>query len=380
MKGARAGPLPRARWRLSSNSGSRELACDADRFADLAAAGKVMQSASPKSLPGPQWLCNPARFGGRLGILEDAATRERIALGPRCLLGRHAGCDVSRVDPRLSGEHAVVRWVEERWEVRDLGSRNGTFLDGMRLAPGERAVLPPGGVISLGGPSNAFVLVDATPPAPGARRKKTGAVRTAADQVLVLPDDEQPLVTVFEDSSGRWVAERDDGTSVVRDRDILLVDGEPWILELPSGIRATWEVSAGLTLETIALRIAVSRDEEHVEVSVVHDGGLIALSPRTHHYLLLTLARAWLHDSPDAGEDRGWVDREELCKMLAVDSLKLNVDVYRIRKQLSEAGVIGAAGVVGRRATTGQLRLGARSVEVATLGAPQRLPQAERRA
>lgn len=304
-----------------------------------------------------------------MGILEELATKERITLGPRCLLGRHAGCDVSRADPRLSGEHAVVRWVDERWEVRDLGSRNGTFLDGRRLAAGERAVLSPGSVITLGGPANAFALADPAPPAPGARHKPTGAVRSAADHVLVLPDEERPLVTIFEDAAGRWVAEGDDATRVVRDREILLVGGEPWMLELPSGIRATWEASAGPTLETIALRIAVSRDEEHVEVTVAHDGGTIALPPRSYHYLLLTLARAWLSDAPGAGDDRGWLDREDLCKMLGVDALKLNVDVCRIRKQLGEAGVLGAAGIVGRRPTTGQLRLGARNVEVMTMGA-----------
>lgn len=304
-----------------------------------------------------------------MGILEEVATKDRITLGPRCLLGRHAGCDVSRADPRLSGEHAVVRWVEERWEVRDLGSRNGTFLDGRKLAPGERAVMMPGSVITLGGPSQAFALVDPAPPSPGARHAKTGAVRAAADQVLVLPDEERPLVTVFEDTTGLWLAEREDGTIAVRDREILVVEGEPWTLELPSGIRATWEASAGPTLETVALRVAVSRDEEHVEATLVHDGGAIALPPRSHHYLLLTLARAWLDDSPSAGQDRGWVDREELCKMLGVDALKLNVDVCRIRKQVGEAGVIGAAGIVQRRATTGQLRIGARKVEVTTLGA-----------
>lgn len=84
--------------------------------------------------------------------------------------------------------------------------------------------------------------------------------------------------------------------------------------------------------------------------------------------MLLTLARAWLDDAATAGEDRGWVDREELCKMLGVESLKLNVDVCRIRKQVGEAGILGAASIIGRRATTGQLRLGARKVEVTTLG------------
>src|SRR5262245_3389050 len=78
------------------------------------------------------------RLPGPVGILQELATGARITLGPRCLLGRHAACDMSRPDPRLSGEHAVVRWVDDRWEVRDLGSRNGTFLTGRRLAPGER--------------------------------------------------------------------------------------------------------------------------------------------------------------------------------------------------------------------------------------------------
>ena len=65
--------------------------------------------------------------------------------------------------------------------------------------------------------------------------------------------------------------------------------------------------------------------------------------------------------------ERGWVDREVLCRMLATDPRKLNVDVFRVRRQLTELGIYGAAGIIARRAGTGQLRLGTHRVEVTKL-------------
>lgn len=68
--------------------------------------------------------------------------------GPRCdvlpledgeiELGR---CEIAGVrldDQRMSRRHARVRWREGQWEVEDLGSRNGTWLDGRPLT-GMRA-------------------------------------------------------------------------------------------------------------------------------------------------------------------------------------------------------------------------------------------------
>jgi hypothetical protein len=303
-----------------------------------------------------------------LGILEELETKRRYTLGPRCLVGRHASCDLSFNDPRVSGEHAIVRWVDERWELKDLGSRNGTFLNGRGLGRGERVTLGPGEVVTLGGPGVGFVLVDASAPAPTARHGTTGEVRLASAQVLVLPDEERPLVTVFEDASGRWVVEREDGAVPVHDHDLVLVDGEPWVLELPVGLRSTWDASAGRMLETIGLRFSVSPDEEHVDVTMFDDRGALALPSRSFHYLLLTLARLRKGDASSSAEDRGWADREELCRMLAVDQLKLNVDICRARKQLGELGVHGAAGLIERRAGSGQIRIGIDRLEIALRG------------
>jgi len=96
-----------------------------------------------------------------LGILEDIETKRPYTLGPRCLVGRHASCDLCFPDPRVSGEHAIVRWVDERWEVKDLGSRNGTFVNGRRLMAGERMTLWRGEAVTLGGSTVGFVLADA---------------------------------------------------------------------------------------------------------------------------------------------------------------------------------------------------------------------------
>jgi hypothetical protein len=288
-------------------------------------------------------------------------------MGSRCLLGRHPACDVQIDNPRVSTEHASVRWVDDRWELRDLGSRNGTLVDGRRLQAGERKVLSAGATFSLGGEVD-LTLEDPSPPVASARHASTRALRLATDGMLVLPDDDRPEVSIFEDAGGRWVAEHRDETRVVRDHDVVVAEGEGWILDLPSTAGSTWEAGVYTpTLESISLRFDVSRDEEHIEVTVVHEGKATRLAPRTHHYLLLTLARARLQDPAESPAERGWVDRDALCRMLATEPGVLNVDIFRARRQLASVGVHGATGIVARRPGTGQLRLGTDRVEVSKL-------------
>ncbi len=102
-------------------------------------------------------------------------------------------------------------------------------------------------------------------------------------------------------------------------------------------------------IETIGLRFRVSSEEEHVELTIRPRGDETEVPPRSFHYLLLTLARARLKGSDCAASEQGWVEREALCKMLRTDPTKLNVDVFRARRQLGEPGVLGAANLVERR-------------------------------
>jgi hypothetical protein len=303
-----------------------------------------------------------------MGVLEARGTKQLHTLAARCLVGRHAACDLRVESPLVSTEHASLRWTGDGWTLKDLGSRNGTFVDGERLGAGKMAALAEGATFAVGERSLAFTLVDAAPPITGARHLATGHTRRAEGGLLVLPGDDDPRVSIFQDALGEWVVESEDEKRPAIDRDIVAVAGEAWVLELPSAVGGTWQAEAAPpTLETIDLRLGVSRDEEHVEVVLVHQGNPMALPSRRYHYLLLILARERLSERSSSPAERGWIDRQALCKKLGVDTNRLNVDVFRLRKQLADLGIQGISGLVARRPDTGQLRLGTDRVEVTLL-------------
>lgn len=301
-----------------------------------------------------------------MGILEQTESGRRYSLGSRCLLGRHPACDVTLEDARISGEHASLHWRGEGWELRDLGSRNGTFVAGRKLGAGERVVLKAGQHFLLGPGGICFQLLDPGPPAARARHVARQEVLELSGSLLLLPDDETPLASLFLDEGGRWVLETGHEQRYVVDQERLRLGEEEWLLELPTVTTET--LDGGVPgIEGIHLKIGVSRDEEHVVVTVVHGTQHKVLAPRSYHYLLATLARLRLKDCGQPESDQGWVDRGTLCRMLATDDNKLNVDIHRVRKQLSALGIQGAAGVVERRPGSGLVRLGIQSVEVFAL-------------
>src|SRR5580704_5581003 len=62
--------------------------------------------------------------------------------GSAFLSGRAGPAGAVVADRRLSREHAEIAWSPAGWRVRDLSSRNGTFVDGVRVE-GEVVVASP---------------------------------------------------------------------------------------------------------------------------------------------------------------------------------------------------------------------------------------------
>ena len=82
----------------------------------------------------------------RLTIISPEGRQEADLL-PHNTLGRHPNNTVQVLDRIVSKEHCHVDLVDGRWLLRDLGSLNGTYINGERV--GERG-LNPGDEITLG--------------------------------------------------------------------------------------------------------------------------------------------------------------------------------------------------------------------------------------
>src|SRR5687767_10049696 len=65
-----------------------------------------------------------------------------------CLLGRSPECPIVLASERVSREHAVVRRIHSGLQIEDLGSRNGTWVNGTRIR--YPTVLQPGDESELG--------------------------------------------------------------------------------------------------------------------------------------------------------------------------------------------------------------------------------------
>lgn len=74
---------------------------------------------------------------------------KRLVVGPAGVtVGRSRQCDVTLDDPNVSRTHAEIRPRGGSWVLTDLGSTNGSRLNGRRLDGSE--VLKPGDEIDLG--------------------------------------------------------------------------------------------------------------------------------------------------------------------------------------------------------------------------------------
>lgn len=303
-----------------------------------------------------------------MATLYWKTAKKRIALRGRSLFGRHPECYVRVDSPKVSSEHASLHWVNGVWELRDLGSRNGTYVDNRRLAPGDRAVMKKGATFSLSRSAAVFEMVDAAPPAATATHKESGKVYVADSGMLALPNEQNPQVTIFSTSDDVWQIEMESQVRSVVNQEAIKLGDATYIIEVPTAHPETLQSGAsGVLLESIRLHFAVAPDEEQVDVTVLMGGQSKRLVPRAYHYMLLTLARARLADAHAPASMRGWLGRDDLCNKLDMDLNRMNVEIHRVRKQLAALGVQGAAKLVERRPGTHEIRLGVADIEVVRL-------------
>ena len=92
------------------------------------------------------------------GEIEGRAFAAVLAQGPQ-RIGADPTCALVLVAAGVSRAHAAISAAGGRVTVEDLGSKNGTFVNGTRLDPSGE--LRPGGLLSLGAASLYLEEVDA---------------------------------------------------------------------------------------------------------------------------------------------------------------------------------------------------------------------------
>lgn len=285
--------------------------------------------------------------------LRSLNSGRELRLGSRLLVGRAAHAGLVLDDRRVSNEHASIYWQGARWLVRDLGSRNGTYLHGNRVEAGTPAPLSPGDPLTFGGCPEAWELVGAGPPEAVAVAGRRELVAVAG--LLAIPPEE-PIAEVYVDGSGRWVVEREGAVETIDDGAVLDLPGGPWRVHLPAAHGSTVHAEERVSLAGASLNFLVSRNGDHVALEVVHGVRRLALEVREHWGPLLVLAEERLKQAGAPPHEQGWLDLDRLERRSGLNQQALNVYIFRARQQLAAAGIEMAAQVVEVR--RGQRRIG----------------------
>lgn len=287
---------------------------------------------------------------------------------PDHLVGRAPDSALRLDDGSVSWRHASLRWTGRGWELQDLGSLNGTFLNGQRVEVGARVLLRVGARLRFGQETREWVMSDADPPQAAAIALDDGSRVKPHDGLIVLPSGEEPELSIYRQTDGSWIAEAADRVWQLERDEIVLAGTRRFRFEPGAAVYATSASPQHLpTPAAVALEFVVSRNEEQVDLTIVHHGKRTSLRPRAHTYLLLTLARLRRKDQEEAAlpaSSHGWIEQSVLLKMLATTPAQLALDIYRARRQFSDAGVVDSAQLVERRASSRELRLGVETIHV----------------
>src|SRR3954447_5470255 len=77
-----------------------------------------------------------------LGVMRPLGGGDPIPLKKdELIIGRRHTSDIRLDFHNISGKHAVLKFIRGTWHVRDLGSTNGTTVNGQRISS-EHGVLP----------------------------------------------------------------------------------------------------------------------------------------------------------------------------------------------------------------------------------------------
>jgi len=233
--------------------------------------------------------------GNHAGSRFDLAADQNV-------IGRYPFCDIVLQDTSVSRQHAQIVRAGDQWHLEDLGSMNGTFLNGQKVQ--GRAQLNEGDRIQLYKINLVFFL---EPPEDTDDLKKTQ-----------LAEPETPVIEVADDAD-----EEDRGTTIVNALD---ARGDLSIDDAQTKLRAVLEINrnlgSSLDIDDMLQRILDSL----FEIFPQADRGFILLGENPDGPLE-TRAIKQRGDDTNASSTFGPISRTVARRVLSAGEAILSVDL-----------------------------------------------------
>lgn len=102
---------------------------------------------------------------------KSAGYRRSITNPERILIGRDSSCNLSLPDPLLSRRHCIITITPNETQIVDMGSRNGTYVNGQKLPVKTSQLLNPHDEVKIG--SHVIQVLPATQAAGSAPQQPT---------------------------------------------------------------------------------------------------------------------------------------------------------------------------------------------------------------
>ncbi len=147
-------------------------------------------------------------------VIDGTAAEFSPSSSQSIVVGRDPAATLRVPNELVSRRHLGISFHADRWLARDLGTSNGTFLDGVQLSPHEQVRLEVGTTLVLGDPLTG-VRVEVT----GLGRSRTADHAAGSGPITIgrAPDNSIVILDPMVSAHHARVLHRPDGTFLVED-------------------------------------------------------------------------------------------------------------------------------------------------------------------
>lgn len=272
----------------------------------------------------------------------NLSTSQQINLLVEHSFGRNTDMSHTVLTNRdASRNHACIFWDGEHWLLQD-SSTNGSFLNGRFIARGSKCCLNRGDSIQFGNISGeTWQLVDVEAPKSMLVAQTVGLASIELDSIVVLPDEQNPEITLYQSPLGDWVCESKSGYSVLNNGDLVGNNDAVWrfIEAKVSEETIQAEIITPHNPHEIEIQFYVNEVDNQISLEFKMEQQAYELGQAEHNPLMLHLARQRINDKvAGLGEDeQGWIDKGRLSQLVGLSENDINVHVYQFRKQVINA-------------------------------------------